>query len=164
MSLILRSSGKLLAQKRRYANVLQSDGVQHAGGGLEKSRRRIAGHRLARESFYDKPTQALEGHDVFKFDSVAKRAAGGEDWDSSARYPPPTRSCRARIWEQASWAARGALRPRSRRRGCGYVTSRADRLRQHVPGRIGRLVDAEQDGQGRRQVDRLDLVAIDTRA
>ena len=75
----LAQQRKLFAEERRDSDILQTNRVQHAGGGFKQPRRRIAGHGLARQALHHKSAQAIEGHDIFKLDAVAKRAAGGDD-------------------------------------------------------------------------------------
>ena len=62
------------------ADVLQADGVQHAGGGLDDARGGVAGHGLQRDALGDEAADPLQLDDLFKFDAVAKGAAGGDDW------------------------------------------------------------------------------------
>src|SRR5262249_37648293 len=69
----------LLLDEGAGADVLQADGVQHAGGGLKQPRRRIAHHRFARESFRDKAPQLPQRDHIFELDAVSKSSAGGDD-------------------------------------------------------------------------------------
>src|SRR5205807_989186 len=66
--------------ERPSTNILQSNGIQHSSGRFVQARRRIADHRLFRESLYDKAAQAVEMNYVFKLNSIAEGAAGGNDW------------------------------------------------------------------------------------
>src|SRR5438552_17915629 len=76
--LFLAQLRQLLFYESAGADVLQSDGVKHAGGSLEDARRRIAGHGLRRESFGDKAAQLFQSDDVLEFNAVAEGAAGSE--------------------------------------------------------------------------------------
>jgi len=62
------------------ADVLEADGVEHAGSGLDDARGGMAGHGVEGDSLGDESTDALKGDDLFKFDTVAEGAAGGDDW------------------------------------------------------------------------------------
>ena len=75
----LAKPGKFLLQKSLGSNVLQADRVEHARRSLPQARRRIADHRLFRESLYDKAAQAVEMNYVFKLNPIAEGAAGGND-------------------------------------------------------------------------------------
>ena len=70
---------QLAADKLLDAHILQADGVQHSGGGLDDARRGMAGDGVERDALGDEAADALESDDVFKFDAVAKGAAGGDD-------------------------------------------------------------------------------------
>ena len=61
------------------ADVLQADGVEHAGGGLDDARRGMTGHGLEGDALGDEGADAFERDDLFKFDAVAEGAAGGDD-------------------------------------------------------------------------------------
>ena len=61
------------------ADILQADGVQHAGRGLDDARRGVAGHGFKRDTLGDEGAQAIESDDLFEFDAVAEGAAGGDD-------------------------------------------------------------------------------------
>src|SRR6185437_9079347 len=60
------------------ADVLQADGIEHAGGGLAQPRARIARHGDAREALGDDAAQAAEIDDVLELGAVAERAACGQ--------------------------------------------------------------------------------------
>ena len=80
MFLISRSLRQLLIEERSRADVLQADGIQHAGGSLPQARRRIADHRLHEERpLTTKPPSLIEVDYVFELDSVAEGAAGRDD-------------------------------------------------------------------------------------
>ena len=70
---------QLLFNELGDANVLESDGIEHAGGGLDDARGCMSRHRLEGNTLGDKRTDALEGDDLFKFDAVAESAARGDD-------------------------------------------------------------------------------------
>jgi hypothetical protein len=61
------------------ADVLKSNGIKHAGGGLDDARRGMAGHGLDGNALGDERADAFERDDLFKFDAVAESAAGGDD-------------------------------------------------------------------------------------
>ena len=71
--------GELLVDEGAHADVLQADGVDHAGGGLDDARRGVAGHRLAREALGDEAADAVERDDVLELDPVAEGSAGCDD-------------------------------------------------------------------------------------
>src|ERR1019366_10559278 len=75
----LAQQWKLFAEEGPDSDVLQTNRIQHAGGGFKQPRRRIAGHGLARQSLHYESAQPIEGHDIFKLDAIAKRAAGGDN-------------------------------------------------------------------------------------
>src|SRR5438309_7188627 len=77
--LFLAQLRQLFFYESAGADVLQADGVKHAGGSLEDARRGIAGHGLRRESFGDKAAQLFQSDDFFEFNAVAEGAAGGEN-------------------------------------------------------------------------------------
>ena len=70
---------QLLVEKSLRADVLQADGIQHAGRGFPQTRRRIADHRLLRQSLHHKAAQLAEMDYIFEFNSIAESAAGGDD-------------------------------------------------------------------------------------
>src|SRR5437588_7641421 len=76
---LARQNRKFVAKKSFSSDVLQANCVQHSGSGFEHSRRRIARHRLTRESFYDKATELVERNDVFEFDTVTESPTGSDD-------------------------------------------------------------------------------------
>jgi hypothetical protein len=69
----------LLLDELGDADILQADGVEHAGGGLDDARRGVAGHGLQRDSLGDESADAVQRDDFFKLDAVAEGAAGGDD-------------------------------------------------------------------------------------
>src|SRR5258708_11906534 len=71
--------GQLAVNKRPGADVLQSDGVQHTGGGLVKAWRRIANKGFARQPLDHEAPQPLQVDYVFELNPVTKSAAGGDD-------------------------------------------------------------------------------------
>ena len=76
---IVAQLGELFCDEALDADVLQADGVDHAGGGLDEAGRRVAGHGLAGEALGDEAADAVEGDDLFKLDAIAEGAAGGDD-------------------------------------------------------------------------------------
>src|SRR5581483_11080766 len=69
--------GKLLRDEALNADVLQADGVDHAGGGFNKTRGCVAGHRLRRDALSDEAADPFEVYDLLEFNAVAEGAAGG---------------------------------------------------------------------------------------
>ena len=83
MFLIRRSNWEqFLRHKGLRSDILQPNCIQHAGRGFKQSRRRIARHGFFRQSLDHEAAQLVEVHDVFKLESVAECAAGGDDLDS----------------------------------------------------------------------------------
>ena len=70
---------QLLLDELGDADVLQSDGIEHARSGLDDARRGMAGHGFQRDALGDERADALQRDDLFKFDAVAEGAAGGDD-------------------------------------------------------------------------------------
>ena len=68
--------GQLLVDKGARADILQSDGVEHARRRFVQTRRRIAGHRLRGQSLDHKAAELVEVHDIFELNAVAKGPAG----------------------------------------------------------------------------------------
>ena len=68
---------QLPRNKVLHAHVLQPDGVQHSCRRLHHARRGVARHRLQRDPLGDDSAQPLQRNNLFKFNAVAKRAAGG---------------------------------------------------------------------------------------
>ena len=73
----LAQQGKLFFHKSAGADVLQADGIQHAGCGLKDAWRRVPGHGFARQAFADEAAQLFQADDVFKLNAITKGAAGG---------------------------------------------------------------------------------------
>ena len=71
--------GELFGDEGADAHVLETDGVDHAGGGFDDAGRWIASHRLAGEALGDEGSDVVEGDDVFELDAVAEGSAGGDD-------------------------------------------------------------------------------------
>ena len=65
------SAGSFSVDEGAHADVLQADGVDHAGFGLPQARRRIAGDRLARKSFDHQAAHGVQIGDAGEFDAVA---------------------------------------------------------------------------------------------
>src|SRR5262249_2131271 len=64
--LFLAQRRKLFVKKGPRADVLQTDGIQHSGGGFEQSRRRITSHRFLGETLNDESAKLVEVDDVFE--------------------------------------------------------------------------------------------------
>src|SRR6266478_569388 len=64
----------MMMDKMLDAVVIETDGVEHARGCLDRSRGRVAGARLARDRFGDDAAKELEIDDLGHFAGVAKRA------------------------------------------------------------------------------------------
>ncbi len=75
---LVRQLRQLFVDESARANVLQPDRVQHSGSGLKQARRRIADHRLTRQTLGHKAAQLFQRDDIFKFDAVTKRPTGGQ--------------------------------------------------------------------------------------
>ena len=73
----LAQFGKFFFDKGARADVLQSNGVEHARRGFVQTRRRIAGHRFRGESLDHEAAEFVEVHDIFELNPVAKGPAGG---------------------------------------------------------------------------------------
>ena len=71
--------GQLAFNEVLHADVLQTDGVDHAGRGLHYAWSGIAGHRLQRYALADQTADSIQRDDLFKFNAVAKGAAGSDD-------------------------------------------------------------------------------------
>ena len=67
------------SRKARGADVLQADGIEHAGRGFPQARRRIADHGLFRQTLHHEAAELVEVDDIFEFDAVTKGSAGGDD-------------------------------------------------------------------------------------
>src|SRR5581483_2909501 len=64
--------GQLVGYERAYADVLESDGVDHPGFGLHHARRRVAFDGLARESLDYESAERVEVHQLLEFQAVAE--------------------------------------------------------------------------------------------
>ena len=60
-----------------HALVLQAHAVEHSAGGFGHTRIVVALARMQRSAFHDDAADAVEGHEVGKFQSVAKRSRCG---------------------------------------------------------------------------------------
>ena len=76
---IAREGRKFFGDELFDADVLQADGVEHAGGGLNDARRGMTGHRLERDALGHEAADPFERNNLFKLDAVAEGAAGGDD-------------------------------------------------------------------------------------
>ena len=61
------------------AVVIEADRVEHAGGGFDRSPRRVAGARLLRDRLRQDAAQAADIDEAFHLAGVAERARGDED-------------------------------------------------------------------------------------
>ena len=106
MSLMRSELGELFCDEGADAHVLEADGVDHAGGGLDDAGRGVAGHGLAGEAFGDEGADVVEGDDVFELDAVAEGSAGGDDGERSSTPATLTRmSGPLVIWRIAHFVA-----------------------------------------------------------
>ena len=78
--LSLTKQRQFFLHKGACADVLQANCVQHARCSLEKARRRIAGHRFARESLYYEPAQLFQLHNIFELDAVCESSTCRDNW------------------------------------------------------------------------------------
>ena len=151
MFLICRRCGSFSSQKRRRADILQADGVQHSRGSFPQARRRIADHRLARQALYHKAAKLAQVDDVFEFNAVAESAAGGDD----------------RILELDAGDVHteigGVLAHRSFSPALGPRCGGSDGLGQHAADGMRWSVDAQQGCKRRGQIDRFAFSAIGSR-
>src|SRR5208282_5185082 len=69
--------GKLFINESSRPDILQPDGIEHAGWCLVKPRRRIPGHRLFRQTLDYEAADFVQVDYIFEFNSVTKSAAGG---------------------------------------------------------------------------------------
>ena len=66
-----------MARKNVDAHIFQTDGIEHAAGCLNDSRRGIAFGGLQRQPFYNDSAQAIQFDEVCKFPGIAKGAGSG---------------------------------------------------------------------------------------
>ena len=66
-------------EKRLRPDILQADGIEHAGRSFPKTRRRIADHRFLRQALHHKAAQLAQMDDILEFDPVAESATGRDD-------------------------------------------------------------------------------------
>ena len=71
--------GNVMKQEMLDAVVVEADGVEHAGRGLDRSRRPVAGPRLARHGLGDDAAELGEVNDAGHLPRVAERARGDQD-------------------------------------------------------------------------------------
>ena len=76
---VLAQRRELLRDKGAHSHILQADGIEHPRRRLAQAGRRGAGHRFEGEALYDDSAQAVQIHEVRKFDAVAEGAAGGQN-------------------------------------------------------------------------------------
>src|SRR5579872_833930 len=77
---IMPERWKLFGNKAFDAEILQADGVDHSGGGLNEARRRITQHGFAGNALRYEAPDAAQRNDVLELDAVAEGTAGGDDW------------------------------------------------------------------------------------
>ena len=70
--------GQLFGDKGPDADVLQADGVDHAGPGLPDTRRRVAVHGLAGETLDHDAPQSGQIDQILQFHTVGEGAGGGQ--------------------------------------------------------------------------------------
>ncbi len=70
--------GQFLVDERADADVLQTDGIQHARRSFVQTRRRITRHWFPGQSLDHKAAKLIEVHDIFEFDSITESTAGGD--------------------------------------------------------------------------------------
>ena len=165
MFLICAELGQLLFEKRGSADILQADGVEHAGGGFPQARRRVADHGFAGETFDDESTQLVEVDDIFELDAVAEGSAGRDDWvlqlDASEAYAEIEGDLPSLCPGEGVIAAafRSGILPNSL-----TWMRRSERLGEHASYGVSGSVDAEQRGQRGGQINWLGVSAIGSRA
>ena len=71
---------QMMFDKRFEAVVVQADAVEHAGGGFDRSPRRVAGPRLLGDRFGNDAAEALQIDQAGHFPCIAERARGRQDW------------------------------------------------------------------------------------
>ena len=121
---------QFIADEGADSDILQADGVDHAGFAFVDPRRRVAFDRLARQAFDHEAAEGVEIHQFFELHSVGEGAAGrqnriaqsdaaerrSEVWRHSAKASPSTRPSRRRGLAPRPWRAPGsAPRPHSAR-------------------------------------------------
>ena len=77
---------QMMRDERLDAVVVEADRVEHAGGGLDRSPRRVAGPRLLRDRLRQNAAEAAEVDQAFHLAGVAERARRDED---RIRQPQP---------------------------------------------------------------------------
>ena len=81
-----RQVRQMVRDERLDAVVVQADRVEHAGGGFDRSPRRVAGARLLRDRLGQDAAEPAEVDQAFHLAGVAERAGGDED---RIRQPQP---------------------------------------------------------------------------
>src|SRR6202162_1778593 len=64
----LPKPGQFLFEKRRRPNVLQTDGIEHPGGGFPQPWRRIGDTRFSREALDDEASEFVEVNHILELD------------------------------------------------------------------------------------------------
>ena len=70
---------QVMRDERLDAVVVEADRVEHAGGGLDRSPRRVAGARFLRDRFRQNAAEAADIDEAFHLAGIAERARGDED-------------------------------------------------------------------------------------
>ncbi len=70
---------QVMRDERLDAVVVEADRVEHAGCGLDRSPRRIAGARFLRDRFRENAAEAADVDETFHLAGVAEGARGNED-------------------------------------------------------------------------------------
>jgi hypothetical protein len=101
LSAVTTQHRQLLGYEGSYADVLQTDRVDHPRRRIANPRGRRTRHRLGRQSLHHDPTKTVQVHEVCEFDAISKRAAGSNYWifegkgayvDAEVNFPGPSRS------------------------------------------------------------------------
>src|SRR5580698_2604445 len=115
--------GQFFIDESASANVLQADGVEHAGGGLIQAGRGIASHGFFGQSLNHEAAELAEMDDVLELDAVAESSAGGDDGilelDAAEIHTQVRSACASggrRHWELV-YREGGALRKEFNHRG-----------------------------------------------
>lgn len=72
--------GKLLGDEGTNADILKTNRVYHAAGGLADPRRGVTGHGLGRQTFDNEATESVQVDKVSELNAVCKGTAGSDNW------------------------------------------------------------------------------------
>ena len=111
--------GKLFLDESLDPDVLQSDGIDHATRGFDQPRRLVAGHGLERQALGDEAADAVDGDNVFKFDSIAEGSTGSNDRVAQQHAGEANAHIGLHGLGGPSWRARSPPAGRDRRAQCG---------------------------------------------